>query len=228
MGKIAELISDWSEVWALLIPLLFLMFRGNQPALLKPVIVYLCLALILNLFGDVIADFKKPYHFPAWLQSNNPIYNIHSVVRFACFSYFFISLPQPQFKTFKKVIVVVFILYTIINFAFFENFFYFYHLSGNILSVESYLLLIYCMLYYLAVLNDEDDAAFKGPVFWIVTGLSLYVVINFFVFLFYVPMITQNMILALHIWKVHDAAFIILCLFITRGLYATTGKYATA
>ncbi len=123
----------------------------------------------------------------------------------------------------------MFILYFIIDFTFFENFFYSNHLSGNILSAEAYLLLIYGMLYYLAVLNDEgDDTAFKGPVFWIVTGLSVYVVINFFVFLFYVPMITQNLVLALDIWNVHNAAYIILCLFIARALYATTGKHATA
>jgi hypothetical protein len=228
MSKVVQLIFDWSEVWALLIPLFFFMFGNKQPALLNPVIVYLWLALVLNLFGDVIADFKKIYHFPAWLQSNNPVYNIHSVVRFTCFSYFFISLPQRQFKTLKKVIAVVFLLYSVINFAFFEDFFYPNHLSGNLLSAEAYLLLIYCMLYYLGVLNDEDDIAFKGPVFWIVTGLSVYVVINFFVFLFYVPMITQNRVLATDIWNVHNVAYIILCLFITRALYATTGKYATA
>jgi hypothetical protein len=228
MSKILASIFDWSEVWALLIPLFLLMFRNKQSALLKPVIVYLWLALALNLFCDTIGDFKKPFHFPAWLQSNNPIYNIHSIVRFACFSYFFISLPQPQFKTLKKLIALVFLLYFVIDFAFFENFFYPNHLSGNILSAEAYLLLIYGMLYYLSVLNDEDDTAFKGPVFWIVTGLSLYVVINFFVFLFYVPMITQNLVLALDIWNVHNVAYIILCLFIARALYATTGKYATA
>jgi len=225
MSKILELIFDWSEVWALLIPLLFLIFGHKQPALLKPVIIYLWLALLLNLFGDIIGDFKRPYHFPQWLQSNNPIYNIHSVVRFACFSYFFISLPQPQFKTFKKIIVLVFLLYFIIDFTFFEHFFYFYHLSGNLLSAEAYLLLIYGMLYYLTVLNDDYDTAFKGPVFWIATGLCIYVVINFFVFLFYVPMITQNFKLALDIWNVHNAAYIILCVFITRALYATTRKY---
>jgi hypothetical protein len=137
-------------------------------------------------------------------------------------------LPQARFKTIKKIIAVVFAVFFIVDFGFFENFFYPNHLSGNILSVESYLLLIYCMLYYLDALNDEDDTAFKGPVFWIVTGLSIYVVVNFFVFLFYVPMIAQDQMLALGIWKVHDAAYVMLCLFITRAFYVTTGKYAFA
>jgi quinol-cytochrome oxidoreductase complex cytochrome b subunit len=52
----------------------------------------------------------------------------------------------------------------------------------------------------------------------------MYVVINFFVFLFYVPMIDHNLALAINIWNVHNVAYIIFCLFITRALYATTGN----
>jgi len=222
MSKIFARISDWSEVWALFIPLLFVVFGRKQPAVLKPVITYLWLALALNIFGDFIGDFSISLHFPKWLQSNNPVYNVHSLVRFTCFSYFFISISQPQFKTLKKVIACVFLVFVIINFTFFDDFFYFDHLSGNLLSAEAYLLLIYCLLYYLAALNDENDAAFTGPVFWIVTGLGMYLVINFFVFLFYVPLITQNMQMADRMWQFHNAAYIILCIFITRAFYATT------
>jgi hypothetical protein len=224
MSGLLSVILDWSEVWALLIPLLVLMFRHRQSSMLSPVIVYLCLALALNLFADIIAGFKQPYHFPAWLQSNNPVYNIHSVVRFACFGYFLISLPQHAFKTGKKVIVVIFALFVMINFILFEKFFYYAHLSGNLLSAEAYLLLIYCMLYYLTVLNNEEQIISKDPAFWIATGLSIYVVVNFFVFLFYVPMIAQNPVLAMDIWNVHNIAYIILCLFITRALYAPAGN----
>jgi len=227
MGEIFKNTLDWSEVWAPLIPLLFI-FRRKQPVLLKPVIVYLWLALILNIFGDIIGEFKRALHFPAWLYSNNPLYNLHSLVRFACFSYFFISLPQTHFKTIKKIIAGAFALFFIIDFGFFENFFYPNHLSGNLLSAEGYLLLICCMLYYLEVLISENDTAFKGPVFWIVTGLAIYVVVNFFVFLFYVPMIDQDIVLVLAIWDVHNIAYIIFCLFITRAFYLTTPKYAVA
>jgi hypothetical protein len=222
MSNIVQLVFDWSEVWALFIPLFVsLLLRKKQHALLKPVIIYLWLALVLNLSEVIIAEFKITYHFPAWLQSNNPIYNIHSIVRFACFSCFFISLPQPSFKWLKLGVALIFVLYTVVNFTYFDVFFNPKSLSGNLLTAEAFLLLIYCMLYYFYALNGEDDVISKGPSFWIVTGLSIYVVINFFVFLFYVPMITQNMALAAGIWNVHNVAYIILCLFITRALYAT-------
>lgn len=224
MGNLLNSILNWSEVWALLIPLGVLLFRSNQPVILNPIIIYLCLALTLNLFADIIVEFKRPFHFPIWLQSNNPVYNVHSVTRFACFGYFFSALPQPAYRSIKWLIPVIFVVFGIIDFSFFERFFNPAHLSGNLLSTEAYLLLVYCMLYYLAVLNDTEDVISKGPTFWIATGLSIYVVINFFVFLFYVPMITQNLVLALDIWNVHNIAYIILCLFITKALYAPAGN----
>ncbi len=106
-----------------------------------------------------------------------------------------------------------------INFKYFENFNNPAHLSGNLLAAEAYLLLIYCMQYYLLQLRDEVDVISSGPAFWIVTGLSIYVVINFFVFLFYVPMIKQNPDLAEKMWNVHNIAYIIFCIFITKAFY---------
>jgi hypothetical protein len=221
MGKFFEGILDWSEVWAPLIPLLVLALTPKHRVSSKPILFYLWIALALNVFGDIIAFFKVTYHFPSWLQSNNPIYNIHSIVRFACFSYFFMNLHPPFFMTFKKVLAGAWLIFIVIDFYFFEHFFYPKNLSGNLLSVEAYLLLIYCMLYYLSKLKTDDNIIARGSEFWIVTGLSIYVVTNFFVFLFYVPMITQNPALANRMWNVHNIAYIIFYLFISKAFYAT-------
>ncbi|CAN5184168.1 hypothetical protein BH20BAC1_BH20BAC1_14220 [soil metagenome] len=56
--------------------------------------------------------------------------------------------------------------------------------------------------------------------FWVVTGLSIYVVTNFFVFLFYTPMLNTNLNLAMKMWNVHNTAFILLCIFISKAIYA--------
>ena len=208
---------DWSEVWAPIIPLISLLFRPKQPFFLKPVILYLWFALFINLTGDIISDFK--IYLPSWLQSNNVLYNVHSVVRFICFSYFFIILRQPSFLTLRKFLPALSLVFIIINFNYFEDFSNPDHLSGNLLATESYLLLIYCLQYYLSQLRDEIEVITSGPDFWIVTGLSIYVVINFFVFLFYVPMISEDELLAERIWNVHNVAYIIFCIFITKAFY---------
>ena len=160
-------------------------------------------------------------HFPEWLKTNNPLYNIHSVARFICFSFYFMHLPQASFTKFKKVLAAASVVFLVINFSFFENFFNPDSLSGNLLATEAYLLLVYCMLYYLSELRDDSTNLFKGSDFWVVTGLSIYVVINFFVFLFYLPMIDVDVDLAVNIWNVHNIAFIIFCLFITKAFYGS-------
>lgn len=219
-SKYLQSILDWSEVWTLLIPLSVLLFRQKQPSFLKPVVVYLWIALFLNLFGNIIADFKK--YFPAWLQSNNPLYNLHSLIRFGCFSYFFLALKQPYYASARKVVAAILFGFIILNFLFHEDFFYTEHLSGNLLSAEAYVLLVYCLLYYLSQLRDEKETIASGPAFWVATGLCIYVVINFFVFLFYVPMINQNPDLADKMWSVHNAAYILLSFFIAKAFYVST------
>ena len=217
MGKYLLLALDWSEIWALLIPLIVFLFHRKQPGSLKPVIIYLWLALLLNLIADIMMAIN--IYFPAWYQSNNPLYNIHAVIMFICFSIFFIQLPQVSFFTLKKLLAVLLFVFILINFGFFEKFFNPDHLSGNLLATEAYLLLVYCMQYYLSALRDDSDTISNGPDFWIVTGLSIYVVVNFFVFLFYVPMINLNPTLANNMWNVHNIAFIIFCIFITKAFY---------
>lgn len=217
MGNLLRKVLDWSEVWALLIPLIVVLFHRGRPTFLKPVIIYLWLALFINSMIDAIMVFK--IYFPAWLQSNNPYYNIHSVTRFICFSVFFIQLPQASFGWLKKLLSLISVVFICINFGFFENFFNPTHLSGNLLATEAYLLLAYCMQYYLSALRDDSADISAGPDFWIVTGLSIYVVINFFVFLFYIPMLDVNPNLADRIWDIHNIAFIFFCIFITKALY---------
>lgn len=220
MHEILRDMLDWSEVWALLIPIIYFLFNTRQPRFLKPVIVYLFAALLLNLAGNIIADYKAL--LPLWMHSNNPLYNLHSVIRFICFSLFFMALKQNYFTRLQHILILISLFIFIIYFSIGENFGNPRHLSGNLLSAEAYLLLIFCMLYYLAKLRAEVVDISDGPDFWIVTGLSIYVVVNFFVFLFYIPMINQDSNLADSIWDVHNIAYIILCIFITKALYEST------
>lgn len=217
MEKLFRLLLDWSEVWAPLIPLTVLMIRRQQPQYMRPVAAYLYFAIAINLVGNIITDFWK--YLPPWLQSNTILYNIHSMLRFACFSLFFIKLKQEGATTIYKTLPLVSLTVFILNFTLVDQFFNPNTLSGNLLAGEAYLLLIYCMVYYLFKLRDDDLQITNEPDFWVVTGLAIYVVVNFFVFLFYGPMLNYDIKLALNIWDVHNYAYIILCLFTAKALY---------
>jgi hypothetical protein len=211
---------DWSEVWALFLPLSVWFFSRRQPAAMKPVLVYLVLALLINIGIDVILMVN--ISSSGILLSNNPLYNVHAVVRYFCFSFYFIAMPHSTYKKTKIILFVIFLLFSIINFTVYDQFFNYNAFSGNLHTIEAYLLLIYCMIYYLEALKDDEKNLFLETDFWVVTGLSIYVVVNFFVFLFYQPMIDVDVKLAINIWNVHNIAFIIFCLLITKAIYASS------
>lgn len=104
---------------------MFLLIKGKQPGFLKPVILYLLIALFLNLIADIIGDFK--------------------------------------------------------------NF-------------------------------NEDYNFTTGKDFWVVTGLSLYVVTNF-LFSFYVQMIKDSPTSADRMWDIHDSVLIVFCILLTIAFY---------
>lgn len=220
MLKYMLLILDWSEVWAILIPLAVLFFRPAQAKSLRPVIIYLYLALIINIGIDVISELNA-INSPEFILSNNPLYNLHSIVRFTCFSIYFIKLPSGYFPILKKAIPFVMVVFLVFNFGFFENIFEKMHLSGNLLAAEAFLLLLYCMQFYLSSLKETNTSVTASPHFWVVTGLSIYLVINFFVFLFYVLMLDIDPDLAEKIWNLHNIAFIIFCIFTAKAFYGS-------
>jgi hypothetical protein len=219
MVKFFWLLLDWSEVWALLIPMAVLATHRQQPAELKPAIIYVLLAFLLNLAIDLVLPLR-PY-LPSWLHTNNPMYNIHSIVRFLCFSIYFFRLGSLglRYRRLVRVLSSLSFVFLIINFTFFEKFYNFNSFSSNLFTVESFLLLVFCLLFYLSELQQDNFDLFKSPHFWVVTGLSIYVVTNFFVFLFYEPMIELDVDLALNTWNLHNISFIVFCFFIAKAFY---------
>jgi hypothetical protein len=214
-----QAILDWSEAWALFIPLVVLTNNEKQCSFTKPVIIYLWTALIINLFIDVSWKFRK--QLPETFQSNNYLYNLHSVIRLLLFAAFFIKLRQPYFRLIKKLIPLFFLTFTFINFYSYENFFNKHHLSSRLLSVETVLLLFYCLQYYFSKLQETIQLDRLPPDFWIVTGLSVYVVVNFFIFLLYNKLTVEFPKFAVSIWNVHNVSFIILNIFLAKAFYVS-------
>jgi hypothetical protein len=209
-------ILEYSEIWGLLISLSFIIIYGVKLRYLKPIAGYVILALLVNIAIVGIYFINQPF-YPEYKYSNNFLYNVHSLVRFYGFTIFFILLNQPFLKKLKWVTVVIFSMLFLVNFLFFEDFFNFRSFSGRLLSAEAGLLLLFCLQYYFYILRDETDTGTRPPSFWVVTGLSIYVVVNFPIFLFYQSMLKQFEDFAIGIWDVHNISYVIFCIFLARA-----------
>ena len=84
------------------------------------------------------------------------------------------------------------------------------------------MLLFYCLEYYLYKLQDDNFEIKKQPDFWIVTGLSIYVVFNFPYFLFYKYLLDiKEEKFVVQMWNFHNVTFIIFCIFIAKAFYTS-------
>jgi hypothetical protein len=213
-------ITDWSEVWALLIPFFFLLRKSNKAAYLRPVKIYVVLALVINIGAISIQKFKLDWGYQPgdFFYSNNFLYNIHSVARLLLFSWFFILLAQPFMQRVKLLIPAGFILFLLVNFIFFENFFNRENLSSRLLATEGALLLFYCLQYYIYMVLEDQHVPFKKrPGIWIVIGLTFYEAASFFIFLLYDYLVEHDEFFAINVWDVHNFFFLALsiCIAVT-------------
>lgn len=228
MNKYLQIVIDWAEVWALLIPLLVYYVYKPKAAWAKPLKLYLLIALLINFTGNLIW-YRLRLGIGDWMYSNfsyfynnkdefdnTLLYNLHSLIRFLFFAWFFNYL-SITFRKLNSVIPAMFLLMVFITFTFYKDIRQF---SSLLLGTEAALLLVYCLVYYLLLLKDEDSSIKKSPQFWTVTGLSIYVVINFPIFLFYNVLSKQAENFAINIWDIHNISYLVLCLFIAKSFYA--------
>jgi hypothetical protein len=214
---------DWSEVWATLIPLTVYFVWKPKARWLKPVLLYLAVALLLNLVIDFtwkaknlgLGDWSKKIFW--WLYVNvkgKPdlytliFYNLNSCIRLLCFSWFF-YLVNPAYRKIYKFITTFFISGIAVNFIFYEDIFLSF--SSRLHTIEAAILLFYCLLYYYAVNMDEEiPSPLALPPFWTVMGLTLYTSVNFLIFLFYNYLIGAEKNYAIEVWNVHNLIYIVL------------------
>jgi hypothetical protein len=210
-------ILKWSEVWALLIPLTVYLTQRNNGRLLFPLQLYLFIGLVLNLFITLISNIHELV--ATFNGSNHIFYNIHSVVKVVLLGWFIMRyLPRAS----GNIIRLVFVFYgafILFNFSFFESPLFF---SSRLLTIESIILMFLGISWYLYTLQDDGKREYnRAAVFLVITGVVIYESISFFIFLFYKQLIVPERNFALLIWKVHDIAFVIMCVFMARAFQKT-------
>lgn len=233
MPTLFQQIIYWSEIWALFIPIVALLMNKKKYNNLIPVCIYLFSSLVLNTFIVLISELKGDWGLQEddFFWNNNVFYNVSSIIRLLLFAWYFISLKQEFMQKVKAIVPFMFILFVCINFIFFEKFVpqgEYEWFSSRLLATEAALLLFYCLQYFIyLIIEDKHRHIKEAPGFWIVTGLSIYVSANFFIYLFHEYLSEKTRDFAINIWDVHNIVFIIFCIFIAIQFHMENKKQAT-
>ncbi len=215
MNNLVTTIINWSEVWSLLIPLIIILLYRPKGNGTKPLVVYVCIAFVLNSIATVMVEYY--FSMPEWLKNNNILYNLHSLVRVLCFSWYIITIRQYRFPNILKWLLVVYSVFVIVDFVFFESIF---RLSTSLFAAESIVLLILCFSLFFRLMQDESGTNWlKHPSFLVCTGISLYEVTSFFIFLFFYPLYDKNPAFGDLTLSIHNIMYCILCFILAIVLY---------
>ena len=202
-------ILQWTELWVTLLPIIIWLIK-KPGDLFKPVKTYLTLVFCLY-----ICIFSAYFEI---IENNHFFYTLVSVWRLTCFSWFFSKLGLYQNKKIIQTAYWIALALIILNFLFLENFLTAF--SSHTFSLEAFVLLIFCIQYFLKKLrSDELTIKFDGTSY-IVTGLAIYEAVCFPMFLFYNTLISSNEVYAAQVWNiVQYIAYIVFCILIARAFY---------
>ncbi len=216
-----QFLLNWSEVWALLIPLIvMLVFKPKGPDL-KWLSLYTVSAFILNFLAVFVIEYYDLV--PSWMniRGNNIYYNLHSLVMVIFFSLYIIQTWKYRHTIILKIILAVYLVLVLCNFAFREPP---YKLSTLHFTAGSIVLMAFCLLYFFhTILEEGQTNRLKHPSFMVCAAVCLYQAITFFIFLFIYPMFDnapgKDYSFAMLMMRIYQASFVVFCILLAIALY---------
>ncbi len=208
----------------MLIPLAIILLYQKPVPETRPVIVYVYVALIINLAATIMFVFHSD--MPSFLKNNNICYNIHSIVRVLFFSWYLHKLHLPKLQRLIKMATPLYIGFVLINFIFFESPFF---ISSLLFSAESIFILVLCLFYFFHSIQDDSETEWTGhPSFTISAGIGFFEAITFFIFLFYNPLYVENRKFGKLTFTIHNFTYVIFCIMLAIALYKYLRRFRDA
>lgn len=155
----------------------------------------------------------------AQLHTNNlPVLHIFTILEFLFFGYFYFTvLKEKTARVVIKYLMVIFPVFCIINFLFFQSINQF---NTNTRPVEA-LIIMGCSLAYFAQTNDNGTKWQLNPLNWINTGILLYFSGALFIFSF--SNVTASHLskkyyaINVLMWNIHATLLLLMYLLIAIG-----------
>ncbi len=214
MSDILKNLNRWSEVWSFLIPLTILFIFRPKGKQIRPLILYICIGFLLTLISTILYIYHK--EMPPFLKNNNILYNLNSIARVIFFSWYIFLIRATGNLYLFKILLTLYLIFTVINFIFFENPLF---LSDRLHTIESIILIMLCTFFFLRIIQDESDTDWlKHPSFLICAGIGFYEVIALFIFLFFDLLSIKDKQFGEVTMTIRKMSFLVLSLFLGISL----------
>jgi hypothetical protein len=126
------------------------------------------------------------------------------------------TIRQYRFPIAMKILLGIYVVFLFINFIFIQSPLM---LSSYHFAAESIVLLIFCLFFFFRSMQDESDTNWLShPAFLVCTGICLYEVTSFFIFLFFYPLFDKNPEFGDLTMSIHNAMYVILCILLALAL----------
>jgi len=220
MNKILMFLFDWSEVWAPLLPLIILIVFKPAGRNIRWLYYYVPFAFINNFIAIFVLEYA--YLVPSSIRvGNNLFYNLHSFLMVILFTLYISGELSKNKAKLLKLLLVVYSIFVLINFSFFESPIL---LSTRHFTIGSVILISVCFLYFFrTIMDDSEKNWLNQPSFIICSGLCLYEAITFFIFLFIYPLfdrhVNSDIAFAIKMMYVYEGIFVVFCVTLAVGLY---------
>jgi len=168
--------------------------------------------LVQTLFNTVSIVYDKI------LQQNNLyLYHLNCAASLLILTiYFSTILKFKQVHNILYGVLILFGAFFFVNIMLWENLRTF---NSNSYSLASFIIVVYSFLYYLEnLLRPATIDIAKSQNFWYVTGLFTYYAGSFFIFLTFKKLTFLNLKNLGFLWQTHNILFLILCIFLARGI----------
>lgn len=214
MDTLFVLIKRWIEVWPFLIPLsIFLFTKKNAKG--NILFIFTFISFLISLLANMIWQYS--YAFPVSFRNNNILYNLGSISRTVFPAVYLLQIETIKPLKFLRYLLFVYLTFLLINFIFFDSLFL---LSTNQHAGESILMLIICIAFFLhLIIDDEIYFNTVKPALILCTGISIYESINFFIYLFFYPVLKTDFKFSTKIYEASQYSFVLYWLMTGLAIY---------
>lgn len=154
---------------------------------------------------------------PEIFNNNNILYNINAFLRVILVGGYLVYHPNLKKYRFLRYLLGIYILFAITDFVCIDSLF---SVSTIHFSATSLVLLTICLTYFLnSIIDEEENITVKDPALMISIGISLFESINFFIYLFFYPLIIVDFEFGIFTIRLFMYSFLVCNIFIALGFF---------